>query len=91
MASADTAVDASDAIISGLAEPTSQDLEAAQALLDQAGGAETVMQNLTADDIRVLLVSNGVEQAQVDAMSDEELLQMYQEALSQYSAAQGGQ
>ena len=87
VASADTAVDASDAIISGLAEPPSQDLEAAQALLDQAGGAANVLQNLTAAELRELLIANGADEAQVIAMSDAELMTMYQEVLSQYQGA----
>lgn len=42
-----------------------------------------LLQSLTVDDIRATLAAEGIDQATLDAMSDEELTQLFDEALKQ--------
>lgn len=86
VASVNATIDAGEAIVEGLTEPVAPDLQAAQELLDSAGGAENLLQSLTAADLRQLLIANGVSEAEVNALNDEELMVMYGEALSQYQS-----
>lgn len=56
------------------------ELAARQAALNQA---LTDLYTLPVSEVRVLLVESGADQAQVDAMTDEEVNQMYQQILTQ--------
>lgn len=87
IASADAAIDESEAILSGLEEPVPPDLQAAQSELDQSNpfaGAE----NISAAELRKLLAENGADPAVLEQISDEDLMQMYAEAVAQLQTAQ---
>ena len=88
VASADTSVDSSDAILEGLTEPTSPDLQAAQQALDDSGGdVDGLINNMTPEELRLLLIQSGADEAQVNALLDDELMQLYTEALTQYQGS----
>ncbi len=87
-ASVDTAVDASDALIGGLAEPQAPDLVAAQAILDQAEDPAVAITQVTAEQLRDLLIANGADEATVNQVDDSQLMLMYEEALRQYAESQ---
>lgn len=77
-------VDLGERAASGLVAPEGS-IEEFKALFDQAQqDPAAVIANLTPDQLRDLLKQNGVDEATVAQLSDEDLVRMYQEALDLY-------
>lgn len=91
-ASVDATADASDTILNGVTAPVAPDLGAAQEALDTASADGTsineqdVINNMTPDQLRDLLISNGADEAQVRSLTDAQLMELYTQVLQQYQA-----
>ena len=85
----DTSANVTSDLLGGLEAPTAPDVTAAQQALDSAGGEQVVIDNMTPDQLRQLLVANGADKTQIDGISDEDLMKLYQETLAQYQQSAG--
>ena len=86
----DVVTDPSEAILQSVPEPVAPDLSAAQEQLNAAENGtvdqEEIINNMTPDQLRELLISNGANETQVKNLTDDQLMQLYQEVLAQYQA-----
>ncbi|MEK7105578.1 MAG: hypothetical protein AAB865_02765 [Patescibacteria group bacterium] len=83
VASVDATGDTSGDLLQGLEEPTPPDLNAIAgegATID----SEEALKNLTPAELRQLLLDNGADKEALDKLSDEELMALYAETLTQY-------